>query len=123
MPPRARPHAGRSGLSTQKDGTFTLDTSKLATALANYPDAVSGMFTKGVNGVYATVNKMVSSLTTSTDPGSLAGSVTRYTTLQKSITDQQANLATLQSQLQDRLTTQYAATDAAVAPTTPRCLT
>jgi flagellar hook-associated protein 2 len=73
------------------------------------------MFTKGVNGVYATVNKMVSSLTTSTDPGSLAGSVTRYTTLQKSITDQQANLATLQSQLQDRLTTQYAATDAAVA--------
>ncbi|WP_343613411.1 flagellar filament capping protein FliD [Novosphingobium sp.] len=103
------------GLSTQKDGTYTLDTSKLATALANYPDAVSGMFTKGVNGVYATVNKMVSSLTTSTDPGSLAGSVTRYTTLQKSITDQQANLATLQSQLQDRLTTQYAATDAAVA--------
>ncbi|WP_245653982.1 flagellar filament capping protein FliD [Novosphingobium rosa] len=105
------------GLATNKDGTFTLDTSKLATALQNNPSAVAAMFTKSVNGVYATVNKMVSALTTSADinPGSLAGSVARYTTLQSSITTQQSNLATLQSQLQTRLTTQYAATDATVA--------
>ncbi len=103
------------GLSVQKDGTYTLDTTKLATALQNSPSGVAAMFTKGVNGVYATVNKMVSALTTTTDPGSLAGSVSRYTTLQSSITNQQSSLATLQSQLQTRLTTQYAATDATVA--------
>lgn len=103
------------GLSTQKDGSFKLDTTKLASVLANNPTAVAAMFTKGVNGVYATVNKMVSALTTSSDPGSLYGSVQRYTTLQTSITDQQAKLATLQTNLQTRLVTQYAATDATVS--------
>lgn len=103
------------GLATQKDGSFTLDTTKLASVLSSNPTAVAAMFTKGVNGVYATVNKVVSALTTSTDPGSLYGSVTRYTTQQTSITDQQAALATLQTNLQARLLAQYAATDATVS--------
>jgi flagellar hook-associated protein 2 len=103
------------GLSVNKDGSFSLDTTVLATALQNNSTAVAAMFTKGVNGVYATVNKMVSALTTSTDPGSLAGSVSRYSTLQTNITNQQSQLATLQSNLQTRLTTQYAATDSTVA--------
>jgi flagellar hook-associated protein 2 len=103
------------GLKTNKDGSFTLDTTKLASVLSTNASDVAAMFTKGVNGLYATVNKVTSALTTSTDPGSLAGSVTRYTTLQTSITDQQAKLALLQSNLQTRLTTQYAASDATVA--------
>ena len=103
------------GLSVNKDGSFTLDTTKLAKILSTNGTGVAAMFTKGVNGVYAKVNTMVSALTTSTDPGSLAGSVTRYTALQTTVTTQQAALALLQSKLQDRLTAQYAATDATVA--------
>ncbi|MDE1915768.1 MAG: flagellar filament capping protein FliD [Sphingomonadales bacterium] len=103
------------GLAINKDGTYTLDTTKLATVLSTNANDVAAMFTKGVNGIYGTVNSMVSALTTSTDPGSLTGSVTRYTTLQSSLTAQQTALATQQSSLQDRLVAQYAATDATVA--------
>jgi flagellar hook-associated protein 2 len=49
------------------------------------------MFTKGVNGIYSTIFKMTSALTTSTDTGSLAGSVTRYTNLQATLTTQKPN--------------------------------
>lgn len=103
------------GMSVNKDGTFSLDTTKLATVLSTNSSDVAAMFTKGVNGVYATVNNIVFGLTSSTNPGSLAGSVTRYTTLQSSLTAQQTAIATQQSSLQDRLVTQYAATDATVA--------
>lgn len=104
------------GLTTQKDGSFKLDTTKLASVLASNPGGVAAMFTKGVNGIYATVNKTVSALTTSAvGSSSLDNSVKHYTTLQTSITAQQAKLATLQSNLEARLTSQYAATDAATS--------
>ena len=103
------------GLSVNKDGSYTLDTTKLAKILSTNATGVAAMFTKGVNGVYAKITNVVSRLTTSTDPGSLAGSVTRYTALQTSVTNRQSALALLQSKLQDRLTAQYAATDATVS--------
>jgi flagellar hook-associated protein 2 len=108
------------GLSVQKDGSFKLDPTKLANVLATNGSDVAAMFTKGVNGVYATVNKMVMTLTTSGDPssidaGTLTGSVKHYTELQTNITNQQSNLATLQNNLQSRLVAQYAATDASIA--------
>ncbi len=103
------------GLSTNKDGTFTLDTTKLAAALSSNPSGVAAMFTKGASGVYSTFFNMTQSLTTSTDPGSLAGSVARYTKLQTTLGEQQTEIAGLQSSLRDRLITQYAAANAAVA--------
>ncbi|WDF73249.1 flagellar filament capping protein FliD [Novosphingobium sp. KACC 22771] len=103
------------GVSTKKDGSFALDTAKLAKALANNPTAVAAMFTKGVNGIYSTVYKMTSSLTTSTDTGSLAGSITRYTTQQTTLTTQKTKLGDQQAALRARLITQYAAANSTVA--------
>ncbi len=103
------------GVSMDKDGNFSLNSTILQTALAANTGAVAAMFTKGVNGIYGTLNTMITNLTTSTDPGSLDGSVTRYTALQTSLTTQQSNIATLQSQLRTRLVSQYAAANASVA--------
>jgi len=103
------------GVSTNKDGSFTLSTTKLSKALADNPGGVAAMFTKSVNGIYSTVYKMTSALTTSTDTGSLAGSIKRYTTMQSTLTTQKTKLSDQQSALRERLITQYAAANSAVA--------
>jgi len=103
------------GVSTNKDGSFALDTTKLAKALSDNPSGVAAMFTKGVNGIYSTVYKMTAALTTSTDTGSLAGSITRYTNLQTTLTTQKTKLSDQQTALRTRLITQYAAANSAVA--------
>ena len=103
------------GLSIDKSGNFTLDTARLSSALSTNAAGVAAMFTKGASGVYSTFFNMVQGLTTSTDPGSLAGSVTRYTKLQTSLSDQQSQIGTLQSALRERLITQYAAANSVVA--------
>lgn len=103
------------GVATQKDGTFALDSTKLANALATNPSGVAAMFTKGINGIYNTLYKMTSALTTSTDTGSLAGSITRYTTMQTTLNTQKSALSDQQATLRTRLITQYAAANSAVA--------
>lgn len=103
------------GVSTNKDGSFSLDTAKLASALSKNPSGVAAMFTKGVNGIYSTLYKMTSALTTSTDSGSLAGSITRYTKMQTALTTQKTQLGDQQAALRTRLITQYAAANSAVA--------
>ncbi|NBC37523.1 flagellar filament capping protein FliD [Novosphingobium sp. FSY-8] len=103
------------GLKTNRDGSFSLDTAKLASALSSNTSAVAAMFTKGIHGVYATVFSTVSSLTTSSDSSSLAGSITRYTALQTRVAAQQTNLSTQETKLRERLITQYSASNAAVA--------
>jgi flagellar hook-associated protein 2 len=103
------------GVTLAKDGSFTLDTSKLASVLSSNKTGVAAMFTKGVHGVYAGIYSMVTALTTSSDTGSLAGSVTRYTNLQTSLNTQLTNIASQQSTLRARLVTQYAAANSSVA--------
>jgi len=103
------------GVTLAKDGTLTLDSTVLASALSNNVGAVAAMFTSGVSGIYATVFNTVNSLTTSTDSGSLAGSVTAYTDLQTRLTDKQTQMTDLQTQLRARLITQFAATNSTVA--------
>ncbi len=103
------------GLVVNKDGSFTLNSTTLSNALATNPSAVAGMFTNGLYGVYGTIEGMSETLTSSTDPGSLAGSVTQYTALQTSITAQQSTVATEQSDMRTRLINQYATANASVA--------
>jgi len=103
------------GVTITKDGSLTLDSTKLSAALSSNASAVAAMFTSGVNGIYATVFKTVNTLTTSTNSGSLAGSLKQYADLQTRLTDKQAKLATLQTQLRERLITQYAAANSSVA--------
>jgi flagellar hook-associated protein 2 len=97
------------GVSIQRDGTFTLDSTKLTAALQSNPDAVAAMFTNGLYGVFATINKISNNASVTSDPGSLAGTIASYTAQKSQITDQQSKLsdqqATLRSQLMARFTT------------------
>ena len=55
------------------------------------------------------------SVTSSTDPGSLSGSVARYTRLQASVTAQQTSMASQQAKVREQLVTQFASANALVA--------
>ena len=103
------------GLTLNKDGTFTFSSTTFSTAMTKNPTAVSSMFTNGLYGIYGTLFNIQTSITSSTNPGSLAGSVTYYTNQQTTLTTQKTNIASEQSALQTRLVTQLAAANTAVA--------
>ncbi len=103
------------GLVVAKDGTYTLDSTKLQSALTKNPTAVAAMFTNGLYGVYGTLENMSMAISSTTDPGSLAGSVTTYTAKQTSLTSQQSQIATEQSNLQAQLISQFANANSSVA--------
>ena len=93
------------GITTNSDGTLTLNTSKLQTALATAPTAVSTLFS-GSNGVAANLNTNITNALTS---GGIID--TRSTTLVKqenALTDQTNQLNDQMTQLTASLTQQYA---------------
>lgn len=102
------------GLSTQRDGTFKFDSSRLAATLKNDPVGARAMFTTGLYGVYASINSLTRNATTSTDPGSLGGSITRYTAQKTSVASDLADIAAKQETLRANLITRFAKTDTAV---------
>lgn len=99
------------GLKTNRDGTYSLDTARLSATLARDPSGSAAMFTSGLFGVYATLDKFSRTVTSSTDPASLGGSVTRMTKLQSSITTQKSDLATKQETLRTNLVSRFASLD------------
>ena len=103
------------GLVVGKDGSYTLDSSKLQSALTKNPGAVAAMFTNGLYGVYGTLANLSFAISSSTDPGTLAGSVSTYTARQTSLTSRQADIARQQSNMQAQLISQFAAANSSVA--------
>jgi flagellar hook-associated protein 2 len=103
------------GLSTQRDGTFVLDSKRLQATLAKDPEGVAAMFTTGLYGVYASIDKISRSASTSTDPGSLGGSISRYNKQLTQVTEDKATLATKQETLRATLTARYAAADTRIS--------
>lgn len=99
------------GLSTQRDGTFALDANRLKATLASDPDGVAAMFTTGLYGVYATVDKLTRSTSASTDPGSLGGSITRFTKQLATVKSDQTDIAAKQETLRSNLTARFAVSD------------
>lgn len=95
------------GLKTQRDGSFALDTSRLAATMAADPQGVAAMFTNGVNGVFATVDKLYRSATSSTNTGSLGGSITRYNKQLSQIAEDKSDLVEKQEALRARLASQF----------------
>ena len=91
------------GLSTQRDGTFVLDTKRLADTIAKDPAGVSAMFTNGLYGVYANIDKLYRGAAASGDANSLGGSINRYSKLLKQVTTDKADLATKQETLRANL--------------------
>jgi len=99
------------GLSTNRNGTFTLDTARLAATLKRDPEGTGAMFTNGLYGVYATFDKLSRTATSSSDSNSLGGSIARLTKLQTTLASQKSTLATKQEDLRVRLVSQYAKLD------------
>ena len=73
------------------------------------------MFTPGVNGIFATIDRIARNNTISSDPGSLAGSVARYTSQSEEITEDLAELAEKQEALRAQMVARFSASDARVA--------
>lgn len=99
------------GLVTQRDGTFTFDADRLAESLERDPDAVSAMFTTGLFGVYGTFDKLARTTSSITNPGSLAGSITRYERMSTEVSDDVAKIAERQETLRANMVARFARAD------------
>lgn len=99
------------GLKIQRDGTFVLDTDRLSATQAADPKGVAAMFTNGVNGVFATVDKIYRATTTTSDAYSLGSSIAGYTKKKTGIATEKTDLAEQQEKLRARLVAQYTASE------------
>ncbi|VVT01744.1 flagellar filament capping protein FliD [Erythrobacter sp. EC-HK427] len=99
------------GLARTREGNFRLDADRLRDTLANNPAAAGAMFTTGLFGVFATIDNLAREVSRSTDPGSLGGSITRYTAQAGTIDERLEKIAEQQEALRERLVRQFAATD------------
>lgn len=108
------------GLSIQRDGTFALDTKRLSAALAKDSQAVAGMFTNGLYGVYATVDgitRKTSQATIGTQgvaANTLGGAIARYTKAKAQNVEDQSKLADKQEALRTQLVKRFAVSDTLV---------
>jgi flagellar hook-associated protein 2 len=102
------------GLSTQRDGSYVLDATRLAATLARDPEAVAAMFTTGVNGVYAKIDDISRAAGKISDPGTLAGSLTRYTTQLQDLKEDQAELAEQQENVRARLVARFSVSESQI---------
>ncbi len=103
------------GLSIQRDGTFSLDSARLQATMARDPDAVAAMFTTGLYGVYATVDKISRNASKTGDPGTLGGSITRYQKLATTLAEQTTKLAEQQETLRAQMVARFAKADTRVS--------
>lgn len=102
------------GLSLQRDGTFRLDGARLAAVVARDPEGAAAMFTNGLFGVYATVDKIARNASLSSNPGSLGGSISRYTTQQTRNAEENTKIAEQQEALRARLASQFSVADSRI---------
>jgi flagellar hook-associated protein 2 len=102
---------GDLGLSLNRDGTFRLDSARLNRSLETSPDAVAAMFTIGVSGVFATVDRFARDNSLVTDPGSLGGSLRRFETQLASSDERLTAIAEQQEALRERLTREFTASE------------
>lgn len=98
------------GLKTNRDGSFALDSTRLAATLKSSPTGAAKMFTNGLYGVFATLDKLARS-TTADNASSLGGSITTMTALKQKLVTQRSDFETRQEALRQKLVTQYAGLD------------
>ena len=102
------------GLAIQRDGSFQFDSSKLSAAIARDPEGVAAMFTTGLDGVYSTIDRISRTNSISSDPGSLAGSIARYTSQSKQVAEDLSKLADQQATLRANMVARFAKADSQV---------
>lgn len=102
------------GLATNRDGTFRLDTARLSATAKAAPAGVTAMFTTGLHGVLATFDRIGRNASAIGNPGSLGGSLQRYTALKGTLASEKADLAAAQDKLRAQMVQRFAGTDARV---------
>ncbi len=103
------------GLGINRDGSFSFNAATLQQVMTNEPEAVAAMFTNGLYGVYATIDKISRNASTAGNPGSLAGSVSRYNSQLSRLDEQNAKAVEQQEVLRARLSKQFAAADVRIS--------
>lgn len=102
------------GLATNRDGTFRLDTTRLAATLKSSPPGVAAMLTNGIHGVFATIDRLSRTASTASDPGTLGGSIARLNAQKLKLASEKTDLAEAQEVLRARFVARFAATDSRV---------
>ncbi len=102
------------GLATQRDGSFRLDGVRLTAALKADRAGVSAMFTNGLYGVFASFDAIARGAAAASNPGSLGGSIARYTTLKTKTAEDQTALTAKQETLRSQLVSRFAKLNAGV---------
>ena len=103
------------GLKRSADGSFSLDNARLQATLSDNLAGASAMFTTGVFGVFATVDNLSREMGSPTDPGTLGGSISRYTDQLERLEERREKIAEQQEALRERMVKNFAAADARVA--------
>ncbi|MEG3163459.1 flagellar filament capping protein FliD [Sphingomonas sp. PB2P19] len=112
------------GVTTSRDGTLAVDSTKLAAAITKYPDAVEALFAygkgaatnDGIAGALSAIVKQATVASSVSDQDlSLDASTRRLTDAQSAIADAQTKAADLAATTKTRMTAQFAKMDSAVA--------
>ena len=112
------------GVGTNRDGTLTVDSTELATALSKYPDQIEQMFqnTSGTstntyimtgNGLLGALNYISTAASSATF--GLAASLTKYQSAQSDLATKESDLQSQEADMTTRLTQQFATMNAKVA--------
>ena len=99
------------GLVLNRDGTFRFDEARFARAQSDAPRAVSAMFTTGVSGVFATIDRMARRVTQVGNPGTIGGSIARFQRQLQSNSARSERIAEQQEALRERLTRSFTASE------------
>jgi flagellar hook-associated protein 2 len=102
------------GLGTQRDGTFKLDGTRLTAILKSDPQGVAAMFTNGLYGVFSSFDALARKASSTSDPGSLGGSITRYNAQALKAKTDLATLTKKQEELRSQLINRFAKMNANV---------
>lgn len=105
------------GVSTERDGTLSVDTARLNRAMVADPAAVEALFADGTGASGGGLSAAFSAITTrlTNRIGGLDAAATRYTAQQTAVTIAQTKITTDSATVSERMTRQYAAMDARVA--------
>ena len=102
------------GLATNRDGTFRYDPAVLQRMLTSAPEGVAAFFTPGLRGVFATIDRIARNSSIVGDPGSLGGSVARYSALKSKLADDRAKLDNQLENIRAQFIKRFAASDVRV---------
>ena len=103
------------GLVRGRDGSFSLDNDRLSATLDSDLASARAMFTTGPFGLFATIDNLARGMGSVTDPGTLGGSITRYTNQLERLEERREKIADQQERLRERMVKNFAASDARVS--------